>query len=155
MGLKVACIKIKAEQTFATFAVALLTYIANEQAASENESKQTIWSIVNHLIFWNVQWLERFNTEKFLINSTFNNDETFYLEPDSINENRWKETLERLQKVFSNWRKALEECDESKFSTEIPAYFNAPWWGVVSNLCIHNAYHIGQIMLLKKQIRDK
>lgn len=35
---------------------------------------------------------------------------------------------------------------------EIPSYFNAPWWGVVSNLSIHNAYHIGQIMLLKKHL---
>jgi hypothetical protein len=133
----------------------ILSDLTAVEAASENESKQTIWSIVNHLNYWNEKWLERFNSENFEIKSTFNNDETFYLNPDCINQHEWEETLIRLKNVYSSWRKALEKCKESKLTKVIPAYFNAPWWGVVSNLCIHNAYHIGQIMLLKKQIRDK
>jgi uncharacterized damage-inducible protein DinB len=133
----------------------ILVDLTAEQAACENESKQTIWSIVNHLIFWNEKWLERFNSGQFEINSKINNDETFYINPVDINELEWKGTLFRVEKVFNSWRMALEECNDSKLTTEIPGYYNAPWWGVVSNLCIHNAYHIGQIMLLKKQIRDK
>ncbi|MFC5471884.1 DinB family protein [Cohnella suwonensis] len=124
-----------------------------EEATTGN--KQTIWSIVNHLIYWNEKWLERFRTEEFEMKKTISNEETFYLDLDQINESGWKETLERLRNVFDSWRTALEESDESKFTKILPEYFNAPWWGVVSNLCIHNAYHIGQIMLIKKQIRIK
>ncbi|TJY43853.1 DinB family protein [Cohnella pontilimi] len=122
------------------------------QAAWENESKQSIWSIVNHLNFWNEKWLERYNLEQFESKSSINNDDTFYVNPHSINDIEWKKTLQRLETVFKSWNRALEESEDHKLITEIPSYFNAPWWGVVSNLCIHNAYHIGQIMLLKKQL---
>lgn len=123
------------------------------EAVTENDNKQTIWSIVNHLIYWNETWLERFKEGEFILNNAINNDETFSLTQDQLNEVGWKETLNRLENVFSNWRVILEETDESKLTKQLPEYFNAPWWGVVSNLSIHNAYHIGQIMLLKKQIR--
>ncbi|WNQ10612.1 DinB family protein [Paenibacillus aurantius] len=129
----------------------ILMDLKASQAAWENESKQSIWSIVNHLIFWNEKWLERYNTELVDRSSPINNDDTFYVNPHPLNELEWKKTLQRLETVFDSWNKALEESTELKLLTEIPSYFHAPWWGAVSNLCIHNAYHIGQIMLLKKQ----
>lgn len=122
------------------------------QAAWEHESKQSIWSIVNHLIFWNEKWLERYIDDHVELESSINNDDTFYLNPHAINDLEWKRTLQRLETVFHSWNRALEESEDLKLTQEIPTYFNAPWWGVVSNLCIHNAYHIGQIMLLKKQL---
>ncbi|MNW60756.1 DinB superfamily protein [compost metagenome] len=124
------------------------------QAAWETESNQSIWSLVNHLIFWNEKWLERYNTEQFDLKSSINNGDTFYVNPHSINDLEWKKTLQRLETVFYNWNRVLEESTDLKLISEIPSYFNAPWWGVVSNLCIHNAYHIGQIMLLKKQLQS-
>lgn len=122
------------------------------EAAWENGSKQSIWSIVNHLIFWNEKWLERYYVEQFELESSINNDDTFYVNPHTINELEWKKTLQRLETVFNSWNRALEESEDLKLIKEIPSYFNAAWWGVISNLCIHNAYHIGQIMLLKKQL---
>ncbi|WP_410769436.1 DinB family protein [Fontibacillus sp. BL9] len=131
----------------------ILIDISAIEAAKKNESNQSIWSIVNHLIFWNEKWLERFNVEQVELNNTLNNDDTFYVNPNTINDEEWKETLNKLETVFNSWIEVLEESEESKLNIEIPTYYNAPWWGVVSNLCIHNAYHIGQIMLIKKQIR--
>ncbi|MFD2699579.1 DinB family protein [Paenibacillus shunpengii] len=122
------------------------------QAAWETESKQSIWSIVNHLIFWNEKWLERYNAGQFELDSTINNEDTFYVNPHSINDLEWKKTLQRLETVFIYWNRVIEESSDAKLISVIPSYYNAPWWGVVSNLCIHNAYHIGQIMLLKKQL---
>lgn len=133
----------------------MLNDLNAEQAAREYISKQSIWAIVNHLIFWNEKWLERFETEHFELDNSINNDDTFYVDPDTINEAEWNNALQRLDSVFRRWNKALEESEEYKFNQEIPTYFNAPWWGVVSNLCIHNAYHIGQIMLLKKQMQHQ
>jgi len=131
----------------------ILTDLTLKEAVSENQYKQSIWSIVNHLIYWNEKWLERFNAEEFELNSAINNEETFALNQDQLNEFGWKESLIRLENVFRNWKIALEESDESKLTKQLPEYFNAPWWGVVSNMSIHNAYHIGQIIMLKKQIR--
>ncbi|MBB6022256.1 hypothetical protein HNR77_003353 [Paenibacillus sp. JGP012] len=133
----------------------ILKDVTAEEAATGNNNKQTIWSIVNHLIFWNEKWLGRFKAGEFVLNHEINNDETFSLDPDQLTDSGWKETLSRLEHVFSDWRIVLEETDEMKLTKQLPEYFNAPWWGVVSNLSIHNAYHIGQIMLLKKQIRAR
>ncbi|MFC5527970.1 DinB family protein [Cohnella yongneupensis] len=130
----------------------ILVDLTVEEATTEN--KQTIWSIINHLIYWNEKWLERFKSEEFEINKTISNDETFYVDLEQINESGWNETLKRLRDVFNSWKDILAESDESKLTKILPEYFNPPWWGVVSNLCIHNAYHIGQIMLIKKQIRN-
>ncbi|MBO7744375.1 DinB family protein [Paenibacillus sp. MWE-103] len=124
-----------------------------EQAAREDAGNSSIWAIVNHLIFWNERWLERFESEQFEPTSSMNNDDTFYVDPNTMNDAEWTRTLQRLDRVFRRWDTALEESGESKLTTGIASYFNAPWWGVVSNLCLHNAYHIGQIMLLKKQLR--
>lgn len=88
----------------------------------------------------------------FELESSLNNDDTFYVDPHSIDDLEWKKTLQRLENVFYRWNRALEESTDSKLISVIPSYYNAPWWGVVSNLSIHNAYHIGQIMLLKKQL---
>ncbi|WP_308639583.1 DinB family protein [Paenibacillus silvisoli] len=133
----------------------ILKDLSAEQASKEYSSKQSIWAIVNHLIFWNEKWLERFEIGHVELHDHIINEDTFYVDPITINEAEWNKTLQRLDIVFRRWNVALEECDESKLNMEIPSYFNAPWWGVVSNSCIHNAYHIGQIMLLKKLMQHQ
>ncbi|MCG7380842.1 DinB family protein [Paenibacillus sp. ACRSA] len=131
----------------------ILGDLTAEEAVIKNDNEQSIWSIVNHLIFWNEKWLERFKAGEFRLDHNIDNDETFAVAHEQLNEFGWKETLNRLENVFVNWRAILEETEESKLTKQLPEYFDAPWWGVVSNLNIHNAYHVGQIMLLKKQIR--
>ncbi|WP_310145461.1 DinB family protein [Paenibacillus amylolyticus] len=131
----------------------ILEDLTAEEAVIKNDNGQSIWSIVNHLIFWNEKWLERFKAGEFRLDHNIANDETFAVAQEQLNESGWKETLNRLENVFVSWRVVLEETEESKLTKQLPEYFDAPWWGVVSNLSIHNAYHVGQIMLLKKQIR--
>ena len=133
----------------------ILDDLTAEEAVIKNDNEQSIWSIVNHLIFWNEKWLERFKAGEFRLDHNIDNDETFAVAQDQLNEIGWTETLNKLENVFVNWRVVLEETEESKLTKQLPEYFDAPWWGVVSNLSIHNAYHVGQIMLLKKQIRVK
>ncbi|WP_260985547.1 DinB family protein [Paenibacillus xylanexedens] len=133
----------------------ILDDLTTEEAVIKNDNEQSIWSIVNHLIFWNEKWLDRFKEGEFRLDHNIDNDETFAVVQDQLNEAGWTETLNRLENVFVSWRVILEETEESKLTKQLPEYFDAPWWGVVSNLSIHNAYHVGQIMLLKKQMRVK
>lgn len=133
----------------------ILDDLTAEEAVIKNDNEQSIWSIVNHLIFWNEKWLDRFKAGEFRLDHNIDNDETFAVAQDQLNEIGWTETLNRLENVFVSWRVVLEETEESKLTKQLPEYFDAPWWGVVSNLSIHNAYHVGQIMLLKKQMRVK
>jgi uncharacterized damage-inducible protein DinB len=114
----------------------------------------SIWEIANHLIYWNETWLTRFTNDEVLAKTNIDNDETFQMDPMKMNEAGWLETIQRLSNSFSEWRNSITNCDINKLEKRIPSYFNAQWWGVISNLCIHNAYHIGQIMLLKKQVKN-
>ena len=113
----------------------------------------SIWEIANHLIYWNEVWLTRFINEDSFEMRNIQNEKTFELDHLQINEENWRKTIRQLSKGFSEWRKVITNCEISKLERKIPSYFNAPWWNVVSNLCIHNAYHIGQMMLLKKLVR--
>ncbi|WP_434751566.1 DinB family protein [Paenibacillus amylolyticus] len=132
----------------------LVDLTVEEAAYVQSEQGHSIWGIVNHLIFWNQKWLERYISEHIEGNYSAQNDATFVVDPSEINDLQWRETLHKLETVFRDWNKALEESDENKLIQPIPSFFNAPWWRVVSNLCTHNAYHIGQIMLLKKTMRQ-
>lgn len=124
----------------------------NEAVWKADDHPHSIWEIANHLIFWNEMWLNRFIHDDFLESNTLN-DETFELDHLKQNEASWNETIRRLSDGFAHWREVITNCDDSKLEKTIPTYFNAQWWGVISNLCIHNAYHIGQMMLLKKQVQ--
>ncbi|SDN68105.1 DinB superfamily protein [Paenibacillus sp. yr247] len=124
----------------------------NDAVRKAEDYPHSIWEIANHLIFWNEMWLNRFINNDLLESNT-TNDETFESDHLEQNDTSWNETIRRLSNGFVHWREVITNCDESKLEKRVPNYFNAQWWGVISNLCIHNAYHIGQIMLLKKQVQ--
>jgi hypothetical protein len=128
---------------------------ADEAIWKAEDSQHSIWALVNHLIFWNEMWLNRFKDDLIEENSKITNDETFEVDQLQLNEESWNETIRRLSDSFVNWRDAVRNCEHSKLEKRISSYFNAQWWGVISNLCIHNAYHIGQMMLLKKVIKER
>lgn len=125
----------------------------NDAALKLAGNPHSIWEITNHLIFWNVMWLQRFINDEINGREEIANNATFELDILNQDEGSWQETIQRLSDGFVQWREAIMNCDDAKLDKRIPSYFNAQWWGVISNLCIHNAYHIGQIMLLKKQVQ--
>ncbi|MDR6549991.1 DinB family protein [Paenibacillus qinlingensis] len=133
----------------------ILSDISIDEAAWKAEdNSQSIWEITNHLIFWNEMWLNRFVKDVPFEESDIANIETFDTRQYQ-DEEHWKASILKLSDGFESWREAITSCEDEKLEKRLPFYFEAPWWGVISNLCIHNAYHIGQIMLLKKQIQTK
>jgi uncharacterized damage-inducible protein DinB len=123
-----------------------------EQAVwSKNDSNYSIWQLVSHLTFWNQKWLSYFIGKETFGGIGNNNDSTFNLK-EEINEENWISAIDKLDAVYVEFRKVIANSPESKLDTLIPNYpGDCPWWGAISNLCTHNAYHIGQIVLLRKQ----
>lgn len=130
----------------------MLRDVTAAQAAWTNDEGQSIWRLVHHLIFWNERWLDRFIQGEVRMDHHINNDETFYVDPSRVCEEEWQKSIERVGSTFVQWIQAVQESDDAKLALTIPSYFNAPWWNVISNVSIHNAYHIGQIMMLKKKV---
>jgi uncharacterized damage-inducible protein DinB len=116
-----------------------------KQASEKSGVSNSVWEIVNHLIFWNERYLERFkgNTSVRKIES---NDETF----ENENNRDWETAKNRIFTVLNDWAAALREADESIFEVSAHEDRHDPWYSVLANINIHNAYHIGQIVEIRK-----
>jgi len=123
----------------------VLDGVTAEQAVWKPEgADNSIWETVNHIIFWNERWLQRYRGE---LNEPqdVDNDTTF----DS-NEIDWQATLDKLTAVMDEWREKLEAITDEKLESPVNAAYQAPWLSPLAQQNIHNAYHIGQILLLRK-----
>lgn len=108
-----------------------------EQASwTDKSGNHSIGQLVNHLVFWDAQELAKFKGEKPAKYSG-NNDETF----NSFNAEQWNGLVKRLDEVMTEWEKAVETADDQKLST---------WAPVIARIGTHNAYHIGQIIYIRK-----
>lgn len=89
-----------------------------------------------HLLYWNRRNLEKLKGEpqdKF----GGNNDETF----TKFDSKQWSSVVKQLDEVMADYEKLVESADDQKLATIAP---------VIANVCTHNAYHIGQIVYVRK-----
>ena len=92
--------------------------------------------MTNHLIFWDNEELAEFNGEK-PVAFNGNNDETFA----TFDKSSWATTVKNLDDVLTKWEKAIENADEAKLQS---------WYSIIAHISTHNAYHIGQILYIRK-----
>jgi uncharacterized damage-inducible protein DinB len=109
-----------------------------EQAKwTDGKGNHSVGQLVNHLVFWNMQALAKFKGEqpaKF----DGNNDETF----NSFDAKQWDALVRRLDRVMIDWEKAVEAADDKKIAE------NA---STIAHIGTHNAYHVGQIIFVRKE----
>jgi len=106
----------------------------------------SIWQIVNHLIFWNERWLTRFKGGKV---PKMEGDNRATFRPGRV-EQDWKKTVEALDKILTEWENALKEKSEAELDTPVVEGEKDTWYSYLSSLSMHNAYHIGQIVTIRK-----
>ncbi|ANC76315.1 hypothetical protein ABE65_005645 [Fictibacillus phosphorivorans] len=119
--------------------------LTTEQASEKSGDSNSIWEIVNHLIFWNERYLERFKGNS-PVRKIESNDETF----ENENNQEWETVKKQLFSVLNDWAVALKEADDSIFEISAHEDRHDPWYSVLANINIHNAYHIGQIVEIRK-----
>lgn len=113
-------------------------------------ASNSIYGIVQHLVYWNERYLTRF-IHGSAPPSLLKNRETFENgNPDVLT--KWEELKLEINNVFMRWRDALQSCDESKLQSRTPLDDKDElWWMSLANLTLHNAYHIGQIVHILKE----
>ena len=120
-----------------------LDNLSDEQANWRAENlDNSIREEVNHLSYWNKRWLKKFRGET--IEDAPENDKTFLDETD------WQTAKNRFFQVLTDWQDALDRMDEDKLSETVSEDYDAAWSAPISNINLHNAYHIGQIVILRK-----
>ena len=114
-----------------------LNGLTAEQAMwRQDTSQHSIGQLTNHLIFWDNEELAKFNGEK-PVAFNGNNDETFA----TFDKSSWAATVKNLDDVLTKWEKAIENADEAKLQS---------WYSIIAHISTHNAYHIGQILYIRK-----
>jgi len=109
-----------------------------EQAKwTDGKGNHSVGQLANHLVFWNTEELAKFNG-KPEVKFDGNNDETF----NSFDSKQWSATVKKLDQVLTDWEKAVEDADDQKV---------AKWASTIAHVGAHNAYHIGQIIYVRKE----
>ncbi|MEO6168199.1 MAG: DinB family protein [Chitinophagales bacterium] len=122
-----------------------LSPLSAEQAAAKPfESVNSIWEIVNHLVSWRKGVLKRVQGVHFP------SPENNFFEPVADTSSQaWKETLQQLNNSQQAWSKALEGMNATHLGLKwVPG--NQTNYELISGILQHDAYHLGQIVLLKK-----
>ena len=121
-----------------TWFVSLLNSVeglTEEQANwKPSESTNSIFEIVNHLIFYNERYLNRFidiPNEKNDYNNTFRNRK----------ELNWNDAVKKITEIMSEWKNVVMEVDNKKLDEKAPD---------LAHLTIHTTYHTGQIIYIRK-----
>ena len=108
-----------------------------EQATwQDGKGNHSVGQLTYHLLFWNQRELDKFKGEpekKF----SGNNDETF----NDFDTKKWNDTVKQLNQVMSDLEKFVETADEQKLQK---------WAPEIARIGTHNAYHVGEIVFVRK-----
>jgi uncharacterized damage-inducible protein DinB len=88
------------------------------------------------LWYWNSRELNDFNGVPNA-KSDGNNNETF----DNFTAAQWDYLVKKLNQVLTDWDKAVADADDKKLAE------NA---SLIAHVGAHNAYHVGQILYVRK-----
>jgi hypothetical protein len=91
--------------------------------------------LVEHLIFWNEQQLDKFKNQKPAAYNG-NNDETF-----KFDKKNWAGAIHKLDDILTQLENTIAAADEATLQK---------WYITIANISTHNAYHTGQIIFIRK-----
>lgn len=118
----------------ASTAVAGLT--AEQASWSPGKGQHSVGQLAYHLWFWDARALEQFNGTKPMAFSG-NNDDTF----NNFDPAQWDDLVKKLNQTMADWETAVENADDAKLAA------NA---SLIAHVGAHNAYHIGQMLYVRK-----
>lgn len=125
------------------------------QAVEEVSEEQAFWKpaaglfsiaeLTQHLLYWNETWQTRFREGHVnAVPRIAGNDASFIVSAGIT----YAELRGKLLEVLLQWQPLLSaerlEAEADGFPGPVR------WWEIISNAATHNAYHIGQIVLVRK-----
>lgn len=102
----------------------------------EPGGNHSVAELASHLIFWNERQLQKFKGQQPQ-DFTGDNDETF----STATENDWQKIASRLDHVLTEWEKSITQSDGEHLKK---------WYATIAKVSAHNAYHTGQIVMIRK-----
>jgi uncharacterized damage-inducible protein DinB len=125
------------EEWFVPANIAVKGLTAEQASWTDGKGNHSVGQLAYHLVFWNRQNLARLKGEK-PEKFSGNNDETF----DKFDPKSWNETVQQLDQVMNDLEKWVETADEVQLKDKAQTF---------THISTHNAYHIGQIIYVRKE----
>lgn len=125
------------EDWYVPVSIAVDGLTAQQAMWSPGKGNHSVGQLAYHIWYWDQRALNDFKGVK---NAAFdgNNNETF----DNFNADQWTDLVTKLNQVLADWEKAVEAADDTKLAA------NA---SLIAHVGAHNAYHVGQILYVRKQ----
>ncbi|MFZ6000036.1 MAG: DinB family protein [Bacteroidota bacterium] len=124
------------KEWFAPLQPALEDLTAEQAMWKDSSGNHSIGQLAHHLAFWNGRQLAKFKGEQEAAFSG-NNEETF----NDFDKESWEKTVAAVGSISSEWEKEISTADPKKLEE---------WYATLANINVHNAYHTGQIIYIRK-----
>ena len=108
-----------------------------EQAAWTDGKNHSVGELAYHLLFWDKEELAKFRGEP-PVKYSGKNDDTF----NDYDPKKWDQTVKALDQVLTEWEAAIESADDAKIEQ---------WASGIAHVGTHNAYHIGEMVMVRKE----
>ncbi|WP_040983048.1 DinB family protein [Oceanobacillus jeddahense] len=121
--------------------------ITEEEAGwKPNANSHSIAELTYHLIYWNQVWQKRYEqADVHAVETLEDNTNTFHAPKGKS----FSDLTNDLLRILLHWQKMI--TSEHKLDSKVKGFpVEAEWWALISNAATHNAYHIGQIVYLRK-----
>ncbi|AKG37341.1 DinB family protein [Paenibacillus durus] len=130
-------------------------YIPFMQAARDITEEEAFWKpdpnsssiaeLTQHLLYWNETWQIRYQQHRMDAVPPVGDNNNSFVIPENTT---FRDLNAKLLDVLLGWQKLLTEESLEAGVTGFPA--PAKWWEIISNAATHNAYHIGQMVYIRK-----
>lgn len=129
---------------------ALAGLTAEQAAWTPPSGGLTIWQLVNHMYYYNQRILARLQGNASSIPAADSNEATFGPPGDSLNSVGWNTLMKHTTQLAEQLRDYLSTLQETKLEE---AYMDSDqnWAKTLAQWILHDAYHAGQIVLLRRQ----
>jgi uncharacterized damage-inducible protein DinB len=108
-----------------------------------NNGGNSIWQLVNHIIYWRTITVIRLGGS--LQTPPFDD----FMIPDELSNNSWKQTLLDFEAAYHQLRSAILHFKAANLERPSPKK-DQTYYELLMGCLQHDAYHLGQIVLLKK-----
>jgi hypothetical protein len=127
------------------FRTALHGVNAEKAGHSVSYNANNIWQLVSHIIYWRTTVVNRLTGS---LNPPPFQD---FLLPGELNEENWKQTMHDFESAYHLLRIAIRGLKEDNLDHPSPIE-GQTHYQLIMGCLQHDAYHLGQLMLLKKMV---
>ena len=126
-----------------------LNSLTAKQAAAKTGNLNSIWEIVNHMISWRKALIGRVKGKPVKYS-----DNNFISKVKDKSPAAWKKIISKFRKSQNDIIGFLKKSDDQLLEIVSPTS-GYTYYELVMSILIHDSYHLGQIVLIKKILIEK